>query len=67
VSARCKMLREVAAQRDFLKPDSSVFYFDTLPDDWPWDELIAHRRPLCEYCFFGGPDKTTPFPEEDWF
>ena len=20
------------------------------------------RGPLCEYCFFGGPDKTTPYP-----
>ena len=38
---------------------------DTLPYDW--DHLYKNRHYLCEYCFFGGPDKKKPFPQEDWF
>jgi hypothetical protein len=45
--------------------DVGLTYFDTLA--FEWSELNRHRVPLCEYCFFGGPDKTVPFPEEDWF
>lgn len=71
VSARCKMLRETASLHDMVNPGDEwawvipVTYKDTLPFAWKW--LNSHRKPLCEYCFFGGPDKKVPFPEEDWF
>src|SRR6266404_2047267 len=55
ISARCRELR-----RSKYTPK----YFDTLP--FAWEDLNRHRKPLCEYCFFGGPDKFVPFPEEDW-
>jgi hypothetical protein len=38
---------------------------DALP--FAWGQLNANRKPLCEYCFFGGPEKTVPFPHDDWF
>jgi hypothetical protein len=60
VSARCKMLREIGHK--FGTPRK---YRDKLP--FAWDQLSANRKILCEYCFFGGPDKTEPFPEHDWF
>jgi len=40
-------------------------YRDTLP--FPWDQVPHHRAVLCEYCFFGGPDKKIAFPQQDWF
>lgn len=33
-------------------------YLDTLP--FPKSELVLHREQVCDYCFFGGPDKTSP-------
>lgn len=33
-------------------------YLDELP--FPVSELAANRQQLCDYCFFGGPDKTVP-------
>lgn len=33
-------------------------YLDDLP--FPTSELVANRRQVCDYCFFGGPDKTVP-------
>jgi len=57
LSARC---REVRRSKKGTRK-----YFDTLP--FEWEDLNQHRIPLCEYCFFGGPDKSVPFPEEDWF
>lgn len=70
VSARCLMLRQAAQAHSLTGPDAGqyftgVTYLDTLPV--PANDLYAHRGPLCEYCFFGGPDKTTPYPDEDWF
>lgn len=68
VAARCSMLRRVADMRR-----SKEGAFRTLPlrfrDDLPfgWGNLALHRRELCDYCFFGGPDKQTPFPAFDWF
>jgi hypothetical protein len=58
VSARCRSL-------PLLRPEVVYRYTDALP--FPWTDLNQHRLPLCEYCFFGGPDKEEPLPEEDWF
>ena len=32
-----------------------------------WEDLARHRKVLCEYCFFGGPDKLVPYDRNDWF
>ena len=61
--ARCMMLRWRASDSPRKRP--KFRYFDTLPHKW--DELFQHRHYLCEYCFFGGPDKTTPYSQDDWF
>jgi hypothetical protein len=61
LSARCKMLRANSLKfwPDYFK------YSDKLP--FTWEDLDQNRKELCEYCFFGGPDKHKPFPQEDWF
>jgi len=51
VPGRCSMLMRAAYKAKFL-------YLDELP--FPVAELNNHRDELCEYCFFGGPDKTVP-------
>lgn len=61
--ARCMMLRQRAEETPRKRP--KFRYFDTLPPDF--DPLDKHRHFLCDYCFFGGPDKHTPFPPEKWF
>jgi hypothetical protein len=61
--ARCMMLRQRAEATPRMRP--KFRYFDTLP--FEFDQLVHHRHFLCDYCFFGGPDKTTPFPQEDTF
>jgi hypothetical protein len=33
-------------------------YLDALP--FPASEILFNRRHVCDYCFFGGPDKRTP-------
>ena len=38
--------------------NAAFTYLDELP--FPLEELNQHRDQICEYCFFGGPDKTTP-------
>ena len=71
VSARCRMLQLVAKEHAaaFNDPAYQLFTIVTYKDVLPfsWANLNNHRKPLCEYCFFGGPEKTIPFPEEDWF
>ena len=37
---------------------SVIKYLDVLP--FPREDLIANRRKVCDYCFFGGPTKTVP-------
>jgi hypothetical protein len=61
--ARCMMLRQRAEASPRQRP--KFRYFDTVPH--PWDQLANHRHFLCDFCFFGGPDKSTPFPPEKWF
>jgi len=65
VSARCLELkrRMTRSQGRAFMPEG---YADSLP--FGWGALDENRRGiLCDYCFFGGPDKHVPFPEEDWF
>lgn len=40
------------------KHPAKLEYLDALP--FAFGELAAHRGKLCDYCFFGGPGKTTP-------
>jgi len=61
--SRCQMLRQRASAVGRKRP--KFRYFDILPHKW--QDLSEHRHFLCEYCFFGGPDKTVLFPQEDWF
>lgn len=39
-----------------VRPD----YLDELP--FPESDLVTQRDRLCDYCFFGGPDKSVPLP-----
>lgn len=71
VVARCKYLR-VAAQvraeeaKISLRDRSPPFrYKESLP--FSRENLNAHRKELCEYCFFGGPIRIEPYPVDDWF
>jgi hypothetical protein len=41
-----------------LVPLPDIEYLDSLPFDRA--ALVANRAKLCDYCFFGGPTKTTP-------
>jgi hypothetical protein len=64
LGTRCKMLRD----RDKFKTprwhaDRDLIYRDVLP--FEWKDLNKHRKPLCEYCFFGGPERMDPYPEDD--
>ena len=71
VSARCRMLKMMATEHApaFTDPSYELFTIVTYSDSLPfaWNDLQKHRKPLCEYCFFGGAEKTAAFPEEDWF
>lgn len=37
---------------------SAIQYLDALP--FPVEDLVASRKQVCDYCFFGGPTKTVP-------
>jgi hypothetical protein len=70
VAARCRMVKLKAASvaADSLERERHgppLKYRDSL--GFSWERLSFHRKVLCEYCFFGGPDKTTAFPRDDWF
>ena len=59
VPGRCRMVSQYSysvSPTDESSPH--LEYLDALP--FPEDEIVEHRRVLCDYCFFGGPDKTTP-------
>ena len=51
VPGRCSMILRAAYKAKFQ-------YLDELP--FPISEINEHREELCEYCFFGGPDKVIP-------
>ena len=61
IPGRCRMLRNLSVWR--LIPPGSVDpypleYLDALPFDVT--DLPARRGQVCDYCFFGGPDKDVP-------
>ena len=53
IDVRCKMVA-------FHSQQEEVRYFDELP--FPEDQLLQNRHLVCDYCFFGGPDKDKPTP-----
>jgi hypothetical protein len=61
VPGRCRMVSRYSSKVG-RGPGTSGFdhleYFDALP--FPDAEIVARRARLCDYCFFGGPDKTIP-------
>lgn len=73
VVARCKYLRIAAQIRaeeakmtiPLRHPSPAFRYKKSLP--FAREDLNEHRKEICEYCFFGGPIRTDPYPEEDWF
>jgi hypothetical protein len=61
IPGRCRMLRNHSVWR-LIPPGSTdpypFEYFDALPFDVA--DLAANRGRVCDYCFFGGPDKDVP-------
>jgi hypothetical protein len=58
---RCRMASRYSAKVSRTDDGSlrpHLEYMDSLP--FPRDELVSHRAVVCDYCFFGGPDKTAP-------
>jgi len=53
IDVRCKFVA-------FHTPNTEVRYFDELP--FPEGQLLQNRHLVCDYCFFGGPDKDDPTP-----
>lgn len=62
VPGRCRMVSRYSINSPKATTDpnllSHIDYFDELP--FPIEEIVAHRDILCDYCFFGGPDKKVP-------
>jgi hypothetical protein len=63
VPGRCRMAArfsaKVAPTPEAAQPYAPVLeYLDALP--FPVGQLVANRSQVCDYCFFGGPDKTVP-------
>jgi hypothetical protein len=54
IDVRCKM---VAFHTPYV---GDPRYFDELP--FPENQLLQNRHLVCDYCFFGGPDKDDPTP-----
>lgn len=51
VPGRCRMVARHTS-------NATLQYMDALP--FPHGDIVANRAQLCDYCFFGGPDKSTP-------
>ncbi len=62
VPGRCRMVSRYSINAPLSgtdpKPLSHIDYFDDLP--FPIEDIVARRAILCDYCFFGGPDKNVP-------
>ncbi len=60
LTERCSMLNSIAQPlsppHGETFPPKEIEYLDGLP--FPAEELAGHRREVCDYCFFGGPDKS---------
>jgi hypothetical protein len=62
IPGRCRMLRHYSLNR-LTHPDQPAYpliYLDDLP--FSATEILANRGQLCDYCFFGGPDKDVSLP-----
>ena len=58
LTERCAMLPAISqplSPHGETFPPKEIEYLDVLP--FPVDALRDHRRQVCDYCFFGGPDK----------
>jgi hypothetical protein len=64
-SARCLVLRQRAVRLANNPFGLGVDYRDAL--DFDFSQVPFQRKMLCDYCFFGGPTLSEPFPREDWF
>ena len=53
IDVRCKFVA-------FHTQNVELRYFDELP--FPEDQLLENRHMICDYCFFGGPDKNDLTP-----
>jgi len=51
IDTRCKFASEYSPEFKI----NELQYFDTLP--FPIETILENRHLLCDYCFFGGPDK----------
>lgn len=59
VPGRCRMASRYSSKVSRTNDRTpSLDYLDELP--FPHDQIVARRAALCDYCFFGGPDKSTP-------
>lgn len=58
IPGRCRMVSHYSQEWIDLHVGPTIQYLDALP--FLRADLIAHRRELCDYCFFGGPTKTVP-------
>ena len=61
IPGRCRSMRFHSRNR-LIPPDSvdpyPLEYLDQLP--FPEQDLVQQRAQVCDYCFFGGPDKDVP-------
>lgn len=60
---RCLMASRYSIEMPNIPPTerlqpTGLTYMDELP--FPKQDLIKNRHLVCDYCFFGGPDKDTP-------
>ena len=59
LTERCAMLGSIAQPlsppHGETFPPKEIEYLDVLP--FPAEVLAEQRRQVCDYCFFGGPDK----------
>ncbi|HEY3272534.1 MAG TPA: hypothetical protein VGJ92_02155 [Methanocella sp.] len=66
---RCLMVSRYSITKPFIDPSRNVIVSGTIRetelvylDDLPFQvaDLVKNRRAVCDYCFFGGPDKKLP-------
>ena len=62
VPGRCRMVSQYSLGEITVgtSPPPTLQYMDQLP--FPIEDISSKRRVVCDYCFFGGPTRTTPLP-----
>jgi hypothetical protein len=61
IPGRCRMLRHYSVTEIHPPAPAGIYpliYLDSLP--FPESEIVQNRDQLCDFCFFGGPDKDVP-------